>query len=46
MSEATGDDRLDRGRELAELHLGEGVFERWREVNPDMEELKWLTQPE
>ena len=24
MSEATGDDRLDRGRELAELHLGEG----------------------
>ena len=39
MSEPTGDDRLDRGRELAELHLGEGVFERWRAVNPDMEEL-------
>jgi 4-carboxymuconolactone decarboxylase len=39
MSEATGDDRLDRGRELAELHLGEGVVERWRAVSPDMEEL-------
>ena len=39
MSERTGDERLDRGRELAELHLGEGVVERWRSVNPDMEEL-------
>ena len=39
MSEPTGDDRLDRGRELAELHLGEGVVERWREVSPDLEEL-------
>ena len=39
MSEPTGDERLDRGRELAELHLGEGVIERWRAVNPDMEEL-------
>ena len=39
MSEPTGDDHLDRGRELAELRLGEGVFERWREVTPDMEEL-------
>jgi 4-carboxymuconolactone decarboxylase len=39
MSEATGDERLDRGRELAELHLGEGVIERWRAVSPDMEEL-------
>jgi 4-carboxymuconolactone decarboxylase len=39
MTEATGDDRLDRGRELAELHLGEGVVERWRAVSPDMEEL-------
>ena len=38
MSE-TGDDRLDRGRELAELHLGEGVVERWRAVSPDLEEL-------
>ena len=39
MSERTGDERLDRGRELAELHLGEGVVDRWRSVNPDMEEL-------
>ncbi len=37
--ERSGDDRLDRGRELAELHLGEGVVERWRSVSPDMEEL-------
>jgi len=39
MSEPTGDERLDRGRELAQLHLGEGVVERWRAVSPDMEEL-------
>jgi 4-carboxymuconolactone decarboxylase len=39
MSEPTGDERLDRGRELAEMHLGEGVIERWRAVSPDMEEL-------
>lgn len=39
MSAPTGDDRLDRGRELAELHLGEGVVERWRAMDPDMEEL-------
>lgn len=39
MSEPTRDARLDRGRELAELHLGEGVVERWRAVSPDMEEL-------
>ncbi len=39
MSEPTGDDRLDRGRAYAEMHLGEGVIERWRAVSPDMEEL-------
>ena len=39
MNEPTGDERLDRGRELAELHLGEGVIERWRAVSPDLEEL-------
>ena len=39
MSEPTGDERLDRGRELARLHLGKGVVERWRAVSPDMEEL-------
>jgi 4-carboxymuconolactone decarboxylase len=31
--------RLERGRALAETHLGEGVVERWRAVSPDMEEL-------
>ena len=39
MSGAAGDDRLERGRELARRHLGEGVIERWREVSPDLEEL-------
>jgi len=39
MSDPTGDERLDRGRELARLHLGKGVVERWRAVSPDMEEL-------
>jgi alkylhydroperoxidase/carboxymuconolactone decarboxylase family protein YurZ len=32
-------DRLARGRELARLHLGEDVIERWRAVSPDLEEL-------
>lgn len=36
---ATEDERLERGRALAELHLGEGVIDRWRAVSPDMEEL-------
>ena len=35
----SGDARLDRGRELAEQHLGEGVIERWRGVSPALEEL-------
>jgi 4-carboxymuconolactone decarboxylase len=39
MSDPTGDDRLARGRELAQLHFGEGVIERWRTVSPEMEEL-------
>jgi 4-carboxymuconolactone decarboxylase len=39
MSDPSGDDRLARGRELAQLHLGEGVTERWRAVSPDMEEI-------
>jgi 4-carboxymuconolactone decarboxylase len=39
MSEPTGDERLDRGRAYAEMHLGEGVVERWRAVSPDMEEM-------
>ena len=39
MSGPAGDERLDRGRELARLHLGEDVIERWRAVSPDMEEL-------
>lgn len=39
MSTPTDDARLDRGRELAERHLGKGVIERWRGVSPDLEEL-------
>lgn len=39
MTAPTNDDRLERGRTLAELHLGEGVTERWRAVSPDLEEL-------
>jgi 4-carboxymuconolactone decarboxylase len=39
MSDPSGDDRLARGRELAQLHLGEDVTERWRAVSPDMEEI-------
>ena len=40
MSDApSGDPRLDAGRDLARLHLGEGVIERWREVSPDLEEI-------
>jgi len=39
MTPPTPDDRLDRGRALAEQHLGEGVVERWRGVSPDLEEL-------
>jgi len=39
MSAPADDPRLARGRELAELHLGDGVVERWRETSPDMEEL-------
>lgn len=39
MSSPTDDDRLERGRELAERHLGEGVIERWRAVSPDLEQL-------
>lgn len=39
MSGAAGDDRLERGRELARLHLGDDVIDRWREVSADMEEL-------
>lgn len=39
MSIPTGDARLDRGSELAERHLGDGVIERWRAVSPDLEEL-------
>jgi len=39
MSGAGGDDRLERGRELARRHLGDGVIERWRELSPDLEEL-------
>lgn len=39
MSGAAGDERLERGRELARRHLGEGVVERWRDLSPDLEEL-------
>jgi 4-carboxymuconolactone decarboxylase len=39
MTTPTPDERLARGRALAELHLGEGVIERWRSVSPDLEEL-------
>jgi len=39
MTTPADDARLARGRELAQLHLGEGVTERWRAVSPDMEEL-------
>lgn len=36
---AGADDRLERGRRLAELHLGDGTVDRWRATDPDMEEL-------
>jgi alkylhydroperoxidase/carboxymuconolactone decarboxylase family protein YurZ len=39
MSAAGGDDRLERGRALARLHLGEDIINRWRELHPDLEEL-------
>src|SRR5262245_15405483 len=39
MSGPAGDERLERGRALARLHLGEGVVERWRALSPDLEEL-------
>jgi 4-carboxymuconolactone decarboxylase len=39
MSGAAGDDRLERGRDLARRHLGEDVIERWRELSEDLEEL-------
>ena len=39
MSGVEGDDRLERGRELARRHLGDGVIDRWRELSPDLEEL-------
>jgi alkylhydroperoxidase/carboxymuconolactone decarboxylase family protein YurZ len=39
MSAGEHADRLARGRELARLHLGEDVIERWRAVSPDLEEL-------
>lgn len=39
MSAGAGGDRLERGRELARRHLGEGVIARWRSVSPDLEEL-------
>ncbi|WP_217914927.1 carboxymuconolactone decarboxylase family protein [Miltoncostaea marina] len=32
-------DRLERGRRLAELHMGEGTVDRWRSVSPDLEEM-------
>lgn len=38
-ADGTGDARLDAGRDLARLHLGEGVIDRWREVSPDLEEI-------
>lgn len=39
MSTTDDDGRLERGRALAERHLGDGVVERWRAVSPAMEEL-------
>ena len=39
MTTPTPDERLARGRALAELHLGEEVIGRWRSVSPDLEEL-------
>jgi 4-carboxymuconolactone decarboxylase len=39
MTPQTPDDRLERGRALADLHLGEGSVDRWRELSPDLEEL-------
>ena len=39
MSGVEGDDRLERGRELARRHLGDGVIDRWRELSPELEEL-------
>lgn len=39
MSREDEQDRLEQGRRLAELHLGEGTVERWRSVSPDLEEM-------
>jgi alkylhydroperoxidase/carboxymuconolactone decarboxylase family protein YurZ len=39
VAEETGDDRLERGRAHARLHLGEDVTDRWRELSADLEEL-------
>jgi 4-carboxymuconolactone decarboxylase len=39
MSGPAGDERLERGRELARRHLGDDVVERWRGLSPDLEEL-------
>jgi 4-carboxymuconolactone decarboxylase len=36
---AGDDERLRRGRELADRHLGEGTAARWRELSPDLEEM-------
>lgn len=33
------DERLRRGRKLADRHLGEGTAARWRELSPDFEEM-------
>ena len=39
MTRDDGGDRLERGRRLADLHMGEGTVERWRSVSPDLEEM-------
>jgi 4-carboxymuconolactone decarboxylase len=39
MSGAGGEGRLERGRALADEHLGEGTVARWRAASPELEEL-------
>lgn len=36
---AADEERLRRGRELADRHLGEGTTDRWRELSPDLERM-------
>lgn len=44
MSTTDDDGRLERGRALAERHLGDGVVERWRAVSPPQPSVSHIVQ--